>query len=61
MDAATAQKYHFKVGDHVRVLLIGPPRDVHGSAGSSRFGTASNLAGATIAAFNLPTGPEDLR
>jgi putative ABC transport system permease protein len=54
MDAATAQKYHFKVGDHVRVLLAGPPRTFRIS-GIVRFGTASNLAGATIAAFDLPT------
>src|ERR1700733_10822101 len=26
MDAGTAQKYHFAVGDHVRGLLAGPPR-----------------------------------
>jgi putative ABC transport system permease protein len=54
MDAATAQKYHFKVGDRVRVLLLGPTRAFRIS-GIVRFGTASNLAGATIAAFNLPT------
>jgi putative ABC transport system permease protein len=54
MDAGTAQKYHFKVGDHVRVLLAGPPRTFTIS-GIVKFGTASNLAGATIAAFDLPT------
>ena len=25
MDVGTAQKYHFKVGDHVRILLPGRP------------------------------------
>ena len=54
MDAATAQKYHFTVGDRVRVLLAGPPQTFRIS-GIVKFGTASNLAGATIAAFNLPT------
>ena len=54
MDAATAQKYHFKVGDHVRVLLLGPP-ETFTISGIVTFGNASNLAGATIAAFNLPT------
>jgi putative ABC transport system permease protein len=54
MDAGTAQKYHFKVGDHVRVLLAGQPQTFTIS-GIVRFGNASNLAGATIAAFNLPT------
>jgi len=54
MDAGTAQKYHFAVGDHVRVLLAGPPRTFT-ITGIAQFGTANNLAGATIAAFNLPT------
>jgi putative ABC transport system permease protein len=54
MDAGTAQKYHFAVGDHVRVLLAGPPQTFTIS-GIVKFGTADNLAGATIAAFNLPT------
>jgi putative ABC transport system permease protein len=53
MDAGTAQKYRFKVGDRVRVLLSGPPQTFTLS-GIVRFGTANNLAGATIAAFNLP-------
>jgi putative ABC transport system permease protein len=53
MDAGTAQKYHFKVGDHVRVLLSGPPQTFTLS-GIVKFGTANNLAGATIAAFKLP-------
>ncbi len=54
MDAGTAQKYHFVVGDHVRVLLAGPPQTFTIS-GIVKFGTANNLAGATIAAFDLPT------
>ncbi len=54
MDAATAQKYHFKVGGHVRVLLAGPTQTFT-ITGIVTFGTANNLAGATLAAFNLPT------
>jgi putative ABC transport system permease protein len=54
MDAGTAQKYHFAVGDRVRVLLAGPPQ-VFTISGIVRFGTANNRAGATIAAFQLPT------
>jgi putative ABC transport system permease protein len=54
MDLATAQKYHFKVGDHVRVLLPGTPQTFT-ITGFLKFGTADNLAGATIAAFDLPT------
>ncbi len=54
MDEGTAQKYNFKVGDHVRILLAGPPQTFTIS-GLVKFGTANNLAGATIAAFDLPT------
>ncbi|HXY27130.1 MAG TPA: FtsX-like permease family protein [Acidimicrobiales bacterium] len=54
MDEGTAQKYHFRVGEHVRILLPGPTRTFT-LTGIVRFGTANNLAGATIAAFTLPT------
>src|ERR1700733_2497858 len=54
MDEGTATKYHFTVGDHVRVLLFGPTQTFKISA-IVRFGTADNLAGATLAAFDLPT------
>jgi putative ABC transport system permease protein len=54
IDAATALKYHFAVRDRVRILLAGPPKTFTIS-GIVQFGTANNLAGATIAAFDLPT------
>lgn len=54
MDAATAQKYDFKVGQKVRVLLAGPSR-LMTISGIAEFGTANNLAGATLAAFTMPT------
>jgi putative ABC transport system permease protein len=54
MDQGTAQKYGFKVGDRVKVLLQGPTRTFT-IVGVARFGTANNLAGATLAAFDLPT------
>ena len=54
MDAGTAQKYHFATGERVRILLSGPPQTFRIS-GIARFGTVNNLAGATIAAFSLPT------
>jgi putative ABC transport system permease protein len=57
MDDGTATKYHFVVGDHVRILLAGPPRTFLIS-GLVRFGTADNLAGATLAAFDLPTAQQ---
>ncbi len=54
IDAGTATKYHFHVGHKVHVLLLGPPRTFT-LTGIVTFGTANNLAGATIAAFDLPT------
>jgi putative ABC transport system permease protein len=53
MDEGTARKYHFAVGNKVRILLHGPP-ETFTISGLVKFGTANNLAGATIAAFNLP-------
>jgi len=54
MDAGTAQKYDFSVGQQVRILSAGPPRTFT-ITGITEFGTADNLAGATLAAFTLPT------
>ena len=54
MDVGTAQKYHFAVGQRVRILLQGPTRTFT-ITGLVKFGTADNLAGATIAAFDVPT------
>jgi putative ABC transport system permease protein len=54
MDLGTAQKYHFEVGQNVRILLDGPTRTFT-ITGLVRFGTADNLAGATLAAFATPT------
>ncbi len=54
MDAGTAKKHDFVVGDKVRILFQGPPGDftIVGIAG---FGAADNLAGATLAVFDTPT------
>jgi len=54
MDLATARKYHFTVGDRVRILLPTAPQTFT-VTGFLKFGTADNLAGLTIAAFDLPT------
>ena len=54
MDAGTAQKYDFTVGQRVRILFAGPPRTFT-ITGIAQFGSANNLAGATLAAFTLPT------
>jgi putative ABC transport system permease protein len=54
IDAGTARKAGFHVGDQVTILLKGPARQftVVGIVG---FGTTDNLAGATIAAFDVAT------
>jgi putative ABC transport system permease protein len=54
MDLGTARKHHFKVGDRVRILLPSAPQTFI-VTGFLKFGTADNLAGLTIAAFDLPT------
>jgi putative ABC transport system permease protein len=54
IDAATVQKYHFHIGDRVRILLTGAP-ETFTLTGVVTFGSVDNLAGATIAAFDLPT------
>jgi putative ABC transport system permease protein len=54
VDAATAQKYGFRVGQRVRILFVGPSRTFTIS-GIVQFGTAGTLAGATLAGFSLPT------
>jgi putative ABC transport system permease protein len=54
MDAGTAQKYDFTVGQQVHILFAGPSRTFT-ITGIAQFGTANNLAGATLAAFTLPT------
>jgi putative ABC transport system permease protein len=57
MDAATAKKYHFVVGQRVQVLSDGPPRRFTIS-GIAQYGTAASLAGVTLAAFTLPTAQQ---
>jgi putative ABC transport system permease protein len=59
IDVGTADKGNLKVGDHVRILFVGPPRrfTIVGLAG---FGDADNLAGATLAAFDTATAQDVL-
>ncbi|MCU1592002.1 MAG: hypothetical protein JWP11_3258 [Frankiales bacterium] len=54
IDAGTARKAGYHVGDRVTILLKGPARQftVVGIVG---FGSTDNLAGATIAAFDIET------
>jgi putative ABC transport system permease protein len=54
MDKGTATKHHFRVGERVRVLSDGAPKSFT-ITGIVTFGSADNLAGATLAGFDLPT------
>jgi putative ABC transport system permease protein len=55
MDAGTAKGYGFSVGQRVRVLSAGAAPQTFTITGIAEFGNADNLAGATLAAFTLPT------
>jgi putative ABC transport system permease protein len=59
MDAATAQKYGFKIGQRVKILFAGPSREFTIS-GIAQFGTVNNLGGTTLAAFTLPEAQQVL-
>ncbi len=54
IDKHTADKHHFKVGDRIRILLPNGHQTFTVS-GVVTFGSDDSLAGATIAAFHLPT------
>ncbi|HEY1823615.1 MAG TPA: ABC transporter permease [Trebonia sp.] len=60
MDASTAQSYGFSVGQRVRVLSAAVPPQTFTITGIAQFGSDNNLAGATIAAFPLPTAQREL-
>jgi putative ABC transport system permease protein len=55
MDKATAAKYHFAVGDPVRVLFLTGPPQTFTISGIVTFGADDNLLGETLAGFDLPT------
>ena len=59
VDAATAEKFDLSLGDRIRVLFEGPPREFTIS-GITGFGDADNLAGATLAVFDTPTAQDVL-
>jgi putative ABC transport system permease protein len=59
IDARTADKYGFRVGDRVRILFEGPSRTFT-LVGVVSFGNVDNLGGATLAGFQLETAQEVL-
>ena len=54
VDANTAEEHDFAIGDRVRILFQGSPAEFTIS-GIIGFGTADNLAGATLAGFTPDT------
>jgi len=54
VDAVTAKDHDFALGDRVKVLFRGPTEEFT-VVGITGFGEADNLAGATIAIFDLGT------
>src|SRR5262249_50331422 len=54
IDAGTADKNDFKVGQTVKVLLQGPPIQAK-IVGIVTFGKTNNLLGATLTVFDLDT------
>ncbi len=60
MDAGTAAKYHFGLGQHVVVLSALAPRTFT-ITGIADFGTSATLDGTTLAAFTLPTAQRIVR
>jgi putative ABC transport system permease protein len=59
VDAATAKKYQLSVGQTIRILFQGPPREFR-IVGIAGFGTADNLGGATLALFDTVTAQQVL-
>jgi putative ABC transport system permease protein len=54
VDAATASREHFKVGEKIGVIARGPVRQFT-IAGTVNFAGVSSLGGATLSIFTLPT------
>ncbi len=54
VDAVTAKDHDFALGDRVKVLFRGPAEEFT-VVGTTGFGDADNLAGATLAIFDLDT------
>ena len=60
IDAGTASKYHFAVGQTVRVLSAASAPRAFTISGIAQFGNVNNLAGVTFAAWALPTAQNEL-
>jgi putative ABC transport system permease protein len=54
LDAGTASKQHFELGDTIRASGNGPAKS-YKLTGVAQFGSVSSIGGASIAVFDLPT------
>jgi putative ABC transport system permease protein len=54
IDAVTARKYGYSVGDSIRIYFLGPAKTFR-VVGIAGFGKTDNLGGATMASFDLDT------
>ena len=54
IDAATAKKENYKIGDKIGVSAEGPQRNMTIS-GIAKFGSVDSIGGATFAVFDVPT------
>ena len=59
VDASTAERHDLRIGQPIQILFEGPPQEFTISA-IVGFGEADNLAGATLAMFDLPTAQQAL-
>jgi putative ABC transport system permease protein len=57
IDAGTARRHDFRVGDRIEILFGGTTREFR-LVGTFGFGRADGLLGATLAAFDTPTAQE---
>jgi putative ABC transport system permease protein len=57
IDAGTAQKKHYAVGNLIGVSVHGPTRQFHIS-GIAELGGVASIGGATLAIFDLPTAQQ---
>ncbi|CAN5825290.1 hypothetical protein BH23ACT12_BH23ACT12_00850 [soil metagenome] len=57
VDASTARKQGFEVGERITIITQVAPREFEVS-GIAGFGEADNFGGATLATFDLPTSQE---
>jgi putative ABC transport system permease protein len=60
IDAASAKKGHYNLGDKIGVAAEGPQRAMTVS-GIARFGSVDSIGGATFAVFDVPTAQSLLR